>query len=76
MTHDEIIRILNEHLEGRQITLEHIDYDLTQIGLDSIRFIRVIVAFESVFNIEIPDEYLVLEKMNTINKIYTVITSL
>ena len=43
--------------------------------MDSIVFIRVIVAFEEAFDIEIPDEYLLITEMNTLSKMTDVIST-
>ena len=50
--------------------------DLSAIGLDSITFIRVIVALEEAFDVEIPDEYLLLTEMNTVSKMKDVLSAL
>ena len=43
--------------------------------MDSIAFIHIVVALEEEFDIEIPDEYLLLTEMNTISKIAEVISA-
>lgn len=43
--------------------------DLTQFGMDSISFIKMIVSLEEVFECQIPDEKLLLTEMNTIIKL-------
>ena len=45
------------------------------IGIDSISFIQIVVALEDNFEIEIPDEKLMLEEMGTFNKITMVVAS-
>lgn len=54
-----------------KIDINKLDYDddLQQMGMDSIAFIRVIVTLEDEFQIEFPDDYLLIENMNTLNKI-------
>ncbi len=52
------------------------DDELTEFGMDSMIFIQMVVDIEAKFNIEIPDEYLLIEKMDTINKIIDVIFDL
>ena len=44
------------------------------MGLDSIAFIRMVVALEETFNVEIPDEKLLITEMNTISKIEKIIS--
>ena len=43
------------------------------IGLDSMEFIQLIIFIESEYNIEIPDEYLLQTKLNSIGKVIDVI---
>lgn len=50
--------------------------DGTLDNVDSISFISSIVSLEKEFNIEFPDEYLLIEKMNNINNICLIIESL
>lgn len=46
-----------------------LDVDLTEYGLDSIAFIRMIVMLEEEFNVLFPDESMLLEELNTVKKI-------
>lgn len=72
---DRIVEILNANLEGRGITAQQADEDLTALGLDSIAFIRVVIGLEDGLGIEIPDEHLLLSEMNTISKIASVVSA-
>ena len=47
--------------------------DITELGMDSIGFIQLIVEIEDEIGKEIPDSYLLLEEMDTLQKIYNVI---
>ncbi|MEJ6950343.1 acyl carrier protein [Natronospora cellulosivora (SeqCode)] len=77
ITVDSIIDILNSIIEDEEeITYNQINDDLTLLNIDSITFIRLIVIIEDEFNIEIPDEYLILNKMNTVNKIVNIISDI
>ena len=42
--------------------------NLYKLGMDSISFIQIVVALEEKFDMEIPDEYLFPEKLDTIRK--------
>lgn len=46
-----------------------LDNELKNIGLNSINFIRLIISIEKEFCIEIPDEFLTIEKVSTINEL-------
>lgn len=69
-----ILKIINTVLQ-QPITLEQTEEDLSSLGLDSITFIRVIVALEEAFDIEIPDEKLLITEMNTVSKMVSVIAA-
>ena len=60
---------------GIEIYPWQFDEDLNVIGIDSISFIQIVVALEDNFEIEIPDEKLMLEEMGTFNKIIMVVAS-
>ena len=72
---DKVLKVLNANLENTEITFEQTEDDLSALGMDSIVFIRVIVAFEEAFDIEIPDEYLLITEMNTLSKMTDVIST-
>ena len=81
---DQVIQIINKQLD---LTPKHelnplttivnsqLDDDLSELGMDSLAFIRIIVSLEEEFDCEIPDSKLLLSEMNTVNKIYKVLTT-
>ena len=66
---EEVIKIISEMVEGIDFTEAQADSDLTELGMDSISFIQVIVQIEETFECEIPDSKLLIAEMNTLNKI-------
>ena len=62
-------------MDNIKIDAEQIDKDLSVIGMDSLVFMRVIVALEEEFDIEIPDEKLLMPEMNTVSKILDVVST-
>lgn len=72
---DKVLQILSENIENCEIAPGQKDEDLVALGMDSITFIRVIVALEEEFDIEIPDEKLLLTEMNTVSKMADVISA-
>ena len=75
--HEEIVyKIINEHITENKITPKQISEDLQLLGMDSIAFIRIIVALEEALKIEVPDNYLLMNEMNSVNKILSVVNSL
>ena len=71
---EEILRVVNTVLE-KPLSQDQAEAELPTLGIDSIAFIRTIVALEEEFDIEIPDEYLLLTEMNTISKMTDVIST-
>ena len=72
---DKVLKVLNANLENTEITFEQTEDDLSALGMDSIVFIRLVVALEEAFDIEIPDEYLLITEMNTLSKMTDVIST-
>lgn len=52
------------------------DTDLETVGIDSFGFIQLIVLIEEKYDLEIPDESLLLSELNTINKIQQLLETL
>lgn len=70
-----ILNILNG-FDNLIITNEDVDANLNDLGMDSVMFIQIIVALEEAFECEIPDEKLMIPEMNTVNKIFNVLSTL
>lgn len=71
----KILEIVNENVENLKLTPEQYDADLSLLGMDSIKFITIVIAFEQAFGIEIPDEYLLVTELGNINKMKSVVSS-
>ena len=56
--------------------------DLTQINIfddlsfDSLEFVQLIIDLEQAFDIEIPDEYLLMDSLSTVEKICQVVNEI
>ena len=70
-----ILEIINSNIENVQINLGQSGDDLSTMGMDSITFIRIVVELEDAFNIEIPDEFLLITEMNTVEKMLNIVLS-
>lgn len=71
-----IVEKINANISEYNISDSQLDEDLLNFGLDSITFIKIIVSLEEEFDCEIPDEKLLIKEMNTLRKIYDVISTL
>ena len=73
---EKIINIVNDNIENVDIIgHEQTDEDLSLLGMDSIKFISIVVALEGAFEIEVPDEKLLITEMGTLNKIISVVST-
>lgn len=72
ITKEKILEIVNS-VKDMEVTVDQCDDDLLELGLDSIKFIQIIVSLEEAFECEIPDEKLLLTEMNSVNKMLEVL---
>ena len=72
ITKEKILEIVN-YVQDMEVTVDQCDDDLLELGLDSIKFIQIIVSLEETFECEIPDEKLLLTEMNSVNKMLEVL---
>ena len=66
---ESIIRNILNEIVGEQAGAAGKQDDLRELGLDSVAFIQMVVALEDASGKEVEDEYLLLDSMNTIEKI-------
>lgn len=71
---DKVKKIITSVME-EEIVLDDITDNL-ELYIDSITFIRIIVLIETEYDIEIPDELLLISQMNTIEKMVKAIEEL
>ena len=71
---EEIINVINE-LKNITVSSEQIEENLSDLGMDSISFIQMVVRLEEVFSCDIPDSNLFVAKMDTVKKIKDVLES-
>lgn len=76
ITTAEVIEIFNSSIDNAPINMDVLDKDLSELGVDSLLFIKIIVAIEEEFECEIPDEKLLISEMNTVNKIIGILQDL
>lgn len=72
ITKEKLLEIVNS-VQDMEVTVDQCDDDLLELGLDSIKFIQIIVSLEELFECEIPDEKLLLTEMNSVNKMLEVL---
>ena len=72
ITKEKILEIVNS-VQDMEVTIDQCDDDLLELGLDSIKFIQIIVSLEETFECEVSDEKLLLAEMNSVNKMLEVL---
>lgn len=63
-----IIEVLATIFPNQAIVLEDDDSFIDKLGMDSISFVSYVIGIESKFDIEVPDEYGLPSKLDTLNK--------
>ena len=77
MNKDTVLRCLSKVLRQpveNMISLAP-EQELSEIGLDSLRFIELVVALEDEFQIEIRDSDLLFQKFSTLSNLYSMLSS-
>lgn len=71
---DILDRLFSDSGVDRDI-LEYVDL-IDDLGMDSINFISLIIELESTFDIQIPDDWLLMEKFQNYTLIYSAVEEL
>lgn len=72
VTIDSVLNVVNLYSKI-SVTSNQINDSLIDLGMDSVTFIQIIVGLEEYFDCEIPDSMLLVEKMNTVEKMYNIV---
>ncbi len=72
----QIAEIIKSYVKDLDLDKNRYEANLTELGIDSIAFIQIVVEMEDRFQIEIPDEYLLFSEMDTVYKMASVVMSL
>lgn len=75
VTSEKVLMIVNS-AERLEISIEQLNENLTDMGMDSITFIQIIVGLEEAFDCEIPDSKLLITEMDTVQKMINVLKEL
>ena len=71
----EVIELISELFKDKGFDIDIIEYvDLIDdLGMDSITFISIVVEVEAHFNIEVPDDMLLLENFKCVADIVSIV---
>lgn len=73
--------IFNDNVQSHYDQWDNL-HDLTKINIfddlafDSLEFVQLVIDLEQAFDIEIPDEYLLMDSLSTVEKICQVINEI
>lgn len=70
---ENTIREILQEIVGEEAGKARRNDDLRELGLDSVAFIQMVVALEDASGKEVDNEFLLLDSMNTIEKIERVL---
>ena len=73
---ERILEVIGEFLPLEENIVLEDDTLLEDYGLDSLLFIEIVVSLENVFDVEVPDEYLVIAELDTIGKMMALLNVL
>lgn len=66
---EKILDIVNEVLENEEEIIIDDNMDLSELGMTSINMISIVIQIEEKLGIEFNDEDLILDNLNTVQKL-------
>lgn len=69
----QIAGIIESYVNDLELDENLYETNLAELGINSIAFIQTIVEMEDRFQIEIPDEYLLISEMDTVYKMTSIV---
>lgn len=82
VSQEKMLKIFIEALQevdillGQNIGLDNFRDNLYEMGVDSICMIFLLVRIEEIFNIKIPNEYMDISELDTLEKVWNMTNSL
>ncbi|AEY64970.1 acyl carrier protein [Clostridium sp. BNL1100] len=73
---EQIIAVIASalNIETEQVNSISVDENLNRVGVDSVNFIEIIISLEDRLHIVFDDEELLLDNLNTLNKLEKVVS--
>ena len=69
----KIIEIVTRNMGNEQFSTLESNSKLSELGMSSMAFIQMVVEIEETFDIEIPDEKVMISQMGTLDQIIDVV---
>jgi len=76
ITEEQIIDIINSTQKEQVLFYNNKHMNFRDLGIESINFIRIIVALEEFLDFEFPDSKLIYSQMDSVEKIYNTLKEL
>lgn len=76
MKNKKIIHIIRKYSRCKWYHKITMDLSLKEIGVNSLRFVEMLVEIEDKFHITFPDEFISYGKISTVHDLYNVIAKL
>ena len=75
---NKIINVLNELFSEAGVDKDILEYvDLVDdLGMDSINFVSIIIELETLFDVQIPDDWMLIERFRSYSLIYSAMVKL
>jgi len=72
---NELLQLISELFKDKGFNLDLLEYAnlVDDLGMDSITFISIVVEIEAHFNMEVPDNLLLMEYFRTVDDIVKII---
>ena len=72
----KVLEVINQLMEENKINENNMNESLLSHNIDSLKFIQIIVLLEESFDIEVPDDSLVMDQYATFGSIVDMVKKL
>lgn len=73
---EKVLEVINQLMEENKINESNMNESLLAHNIDSLKFIQIIVLLEEAFNIEFPDDSLIMDQYATFVSIVDMVKKL
>ena len=73
---EKVLEVINQLMEENKINESNTNESLLAHNIDSLKFIQIIVLLEEAFNIEFPDDSLIMDQYATFGSIVDMVKKL
>ena len=73
---EKVLEVINQLMEENKINESNMNESLLAHNIDSLKFIQIIVLLEEAFNIEFPDDSLIMAQYATFGSIVDMVKKL